>query len=119
MYHAPYDERTDAWTPGGLMSAWIVAVVSGMPRPLYVLISGCFRARPGDMIADSWSANFWKFPFGPGSETTSGFVRAAVVRSRGARARTDRRSAVLSVTARSAFAWTPTLFRAALRGRAA
>jgi hypothetical protein len=33
MYQEPYDDRTDAWNPSGLMSAWMVAVRSVMPRP--------------------------------------------------------------------------------------
>ncbi len=118
MYQAPYDDRTDAWKPSGLMSAWIVAVRSVIPRPRYALISGCLRARPGAMIAYSWSANWWKLPFGAGREMTRGFVRAAVVRSRGARASTDRSRLVLSWTARTRFACTPTL-RPAARGFAA
>jgi hypothetical protein len=34
MYQAPVAERTDAWNPIGLRSAWIVALGSVTPRPL-------------------------------------------------------------------------------------
>ena len=50
---------------------------------------------------------------------TRGFVRAAVVRSRGARASTDRRRAVFRLTGRNRLACTPTLRPAARRGFAA
>ena len=60
------------------------------------------------MIADSWSAKRWNEPFGAGSETTRGLVRAATVRSRGARASTELRLAVSSVRGRNFRAWTAT-----------
>ncbi len=71
------------------------------------------------MIGYSTSAKRWKLPFGAGREMTRGFVRAAVVRSRGARASTDRRRAVFRLTGRNRLACTPTLRPAARRGFAA
>ncbi len=64
------------------------------------------------MIAERWSAKRWKTPFGAGRETTTGRVRAAAVRSRGARARTDFRRAVSSRTERNFRACTPTFLPA-------
>src|SRR6187401_1016675 len=108
MYQAPRAERTEARKPSGVKSAWIVAVGSVIPRPLYVLIPGCRLARPGAMTADSWRAKLRNEPFGAGSVTTRGLVRAASVCSRGARARTDFRRSVSSLSERKARAWTAT-----------
>src|SRR5262245_3318226 len=103
MYQAPVAERTEAWNPIGLRSAWIDALGSGTPRPLYVLMSGWSRARPGAMIADSWSAKRWNEPSGVGSEMTRG---CAAVRSRGAVARTGRIALTSSVRGRNRVART-------------
>src|SRR5262245_56945729 len=97
MYQAPCAERTDAWKPIGLRSAWMVALGSSSPRPEYVLISGCLRARPGAMIADSASAKRWNEPPGEGRETTTGWTRASRVNSCGAPASTFLRLACWSV----------------------
>ena len=71
------------------------------------------------MIGYSTSAKRWKVPFGAGRETTSGFVRAAVVRSRGARASTDRSRAASRATGRILRACTATFRLVARRGFAA
>jgi hypothetical protein len=33
MYQSPFGERTEAWNPNGLRSAWMVAPGSSMPTP--------------------------------------------------------------------------------------
>ena len=71
------------------------------------------------MIGYSTSAKRWNVPLGAGREMTRGLVRAAVVRSRGARASTDRSRAALRLTGRTFCACTPTFRPAALRGFAA
>ncbi len=68
------------------------------------------------MTADSCRANRWNLPFGAGRETTSGFILAALVRSRGARASTVLRRAVFRVTTRRFRALTPTFLPRATRG---
>src|SRR6476620_9335340 len=68
------------------------------------------------MIADSWSANRWNFPFGAGRSRTRGLVRASGVFSRGARASTEARAAVSSVSVRVRSAWTATFGPAAAVG---
>ncbi len=77
MYQVPAVDRTEAWNPSGLRSAWIVAVVSSTPRPLKVWISGCFAASAGAIRSDWWMAKRWNFPFGAGSETVIVFDEPA------------------------------------------
>src|SRR5215470_3444327 len=83
MYQPPFVERTDAWSPNGLVSSAIVAPGSSIPKPEYVAISGCLAWSAGAMIAVRWTANRWNAPFGAGKVTTVGCSRAARVRSHG------------------------------------
>ena len=54
MYQAPSGERTLAWKPSASdLSARTVAVGSSIPRPAYVLMSGCAAASPDSMIGAS------------------------------------------------------------------
>ena len=91
---------TEARKPRGVKSAWIVAVGSVIPRPLYVLIPGWRLARPGAMTAERRRVKLRKEPFGAGSVTTRGSVRAASVCSRGASASTESRRSVSNVSER-------------------
>ncbi len=83
-----------------------------MPRPEYVLISGCSAARPASITGDSSRANRWNVPLGAGRETTS--ASAPPSRSWGASASTSPRAGVSSSSARkrSGRTWAGTPFRA-------
>src|SRR3954453_5112676 len=115
----PVLERTDAWKPRGVRSAWIVALGSLRPRPPYVWMPGWRAARRGAMISVSTRANRSNFPFGAGRSSTSGVARAPTVFSRGASARTGSSAAVSSARARNLSACPATLLPAAGVGLAA
>ncbi len=53
MRQPPPAPRTEAWKPSGVRSRRMVVAGLSMPRPAYVLMSGCLAARPGSMIGDS------------------------------------------------------------------
>src|SRR5215471_6770152 len=84
MYQAPLGPRTEAWKPRGVMSARIVADGLSRPRPLYVLISGCFAASPSSITGESHIAKRSNPSSGVGSEITTGARPAAGVNSRAA-----------------------------------
>src|SRR5215210_232026 len=97
MYHEPAEPRTDAWKPRGVRSKRTVVLTSPTATPLYVLISGCFLARPASITGDSWIEKPWKLPSGVGSARSTDRDRAAFVISRGARlirATSDSRSSL-------------------------
>src|SRR6188508_1570498 len=89
MYQAPAADRTDAWKPSGVTSARIVAVGSSRPVPRYVLMSGCFAARPGSITGESTRAKRWNWPFGAGRLTVSPESTRPVDFSRGAPASSE------------------------------
>ncbi len=79
MYHVPSGVSTCAWKPRGVRSSAIVADVSVMPRPLNVLISGNFDARPGASTSFGQTANDWFEPSGAGRAMTIGFASEAAL----------------------------------------